>query len=82
MIKVNYISTIEFVNTLNKVDPPDNTMFLNNTLRRSKSDFCIENINTSCNPSHSSPIKYGLNNTSGARYLAGPILIVFPSGSK
>lgn len=29
--------------------------------------------NASCNPSHSSPIKSGWNNTSGARKRAGPI---------
>jgi len=28
--------------TLNNVEPPERTMFWNNTLRRSKSDFCME----------------------------------------
>lgn len=61
--------------TLNNVEPPDSTIFLNKTLRRSKSDFCMEYSNTSCNPSHSSPTRSGLNSTSGARNLAGPIYI-------
>lgn len=60
--------------TLNKVDPPDRTIFWNKTLLRSKSDFCIEYKSTSWSPSHSSPIKSGLNKTSGARKRAGPIL--------
>lgn len=33
--------------TLNKVEPPESTMFLNKTFLKSKSDFCIEYIKTS-----------------------------------
>ena len=47
-------------------------MLANRTRRRSMSDFWIAYDSTSCIPSHSSPIKSGLNNNSGARYLAGP----------
>lgn len=59
--------------TLNNVEPPERTMFWNNTLRRSKSDFCMEYTRTSWRPSYSSPMRSGRNKTSGALNRAGPI---------
>lgn len=41
--------------------------------RKSMSDFWIANTSTSWIPSLSSPIKSGLNSSSGARNLEGPI---------
>lgn len=58
---------------LNKVEPPERTIFWNSILRKSISDFCIAYVSTSCIPSHSSPMRSGRNRTSGARNLAGPI---------
>lgn len=51
---------------LNKVEPPDKTMFWNRVFLRSKSDLIMELANISWMPSFSSPIRFGLNKSSGA----------------
>lgn len=58
---------------LNRVEPPERTMFEKSVRRRSMSDFWMANTSTSWMPSLSSPIRSGLNSSSGARNREGPI---------
>lgn len=58
---------------LNRVEPPERTMLEKSVRRRSMSDFWMANTSTSWMPSLSSPIRSGLNSSSGARNREGPI---------
>lgn len=58
---------------LNRVEPPERTMLEKSVRLRSMSDFWMANTSTSWMPSLSSPIRSGLNRSSGARNREGPI---------
>ena len=58
---------------LNRVEPPERTMLEKSVRRKSMSDFWMANTSTSWMPSLSSPIRSGLNRSSGARNREGPI---------
>lgn len=58
---------------LNRVEPPERTMLEKRVRLRSMSDFWMANTSTSWMPSLSSPIRSGLNRSSGARNREGPI---------
>ena len=64
------------------MDPPANTISLNNFLRKSISDLKIAFPKHWSTPPYSVPIILGLNNISGARKHSGPILINLPKDYK